>query len=316
MEAWAEAVSHRLGERVVLAEGEVASGWASAAIALSIDEVRVEVAVHLPPGDARALRARIVDPLFALEVTTALEALPEQFGLGLGEDEASREPAGRFSADRLRALLDRAESEHASLWLGWSIPRDVAVEHAVLLDEQLEDAVVALGAARSILAPPLVRSEGASAPRALAGGKRDRRHVVAADDERGAGTTKRRARARERKRERDGELRSEREAPEQAPAPRVPLAREGPRPSAGRPRPRAGASAGKRIEKGARVRVLEGPFSGKVGIVQELDGKGGARVMLGLLAVRLEIADLARCAEGKTRPILSSSHRKPAPARS
>jgi transcription antitermination factor NusG len=65
------------------------------------------------------------------------------------------------------------------------------------------------------------------------------------------------------------------------------------------------------VVEGARVRVLEGPFAGKVGVVQELDGQGGARVMLGLLAVRLEVKDLV--AEGRGRPLLSSSHRKPAP---
>ena len=70
------------------------------------------------------------------------------------------------------------------------------------------------------------------------------------------------------------------------------------------------------VDKGARVRVLEGPFAGKVGVVQELDGKGGARVMLGLLAVRLDVKDLVACAEGRERPLLSSSHRKPVPARS
>jgi hypothetical protein len=70
------------------------------------------------------------------------------------------------------------------------------------------------------------------------------------------------------------------------------------------------------IEKGTRVRVLEGAFSGKVGVVQEVDGKGGARVMLGLLAVRVDVKDLVRCTEGRHRPILSSSYRKPVPVRS
>ncbi len=64
------------------------------------------------------------------------------------------------------------------------------------------------------------------------------------------------------------------------------------------------------------MRVLEGPFSGKVGVIHELDGEGGARVMLGLLAVRLAVKDLAPCVEGRARPILSSSHRKPMPVRS
>jgi hypothetical protein len=50
--------------------------------------------------------------------------------------------------------------------------------------------------------------------------------------------------------------------------------------------------------------------------VQELDGKGGARVMLGLLAVRLEVTNVAPHNEGRTRPLLSTSHRKPVPVRS
>jgi hypothetical protein len=70
------------------------------------------------------------------------------------------------------------------------------------------------------------------------------------------------------------------------------------------------------IERGTRVRVLQGPFLGKVGTVQELDGKGGARVMLGTLAVRVETRDLAPDAAVRDRPKLSSSHRKRMPARS
>jgi hypothetical protein len=74
--------------------------------------------------------------------------------------------------------------------------------------------------------------------------------------------------------------------------------------------------AGLDIERGTRVRVLQGPFLGKVGTVQELDGKGGARVMLGLLAVRVETKDLAPDAAVRDRPRLTSSHRKRMPARS
>jgi transcription antitermination factor NusG len=70
------------------------------------------------------------------------------------------------------------------------------------------------------------------------------------------------------------------------------------------------------LEKGARVRVLEGPFAGRVGVVDEVDAKGSVRVMLGLLAVRLAVKNLAAFGEGRTRPVLSSSHRKPVPARS
>ena len=64
------------------------------------------------------------------------------------------------------------------------------------------------------------------------------------------------------------------------------------------------------IEKGTRVRVLAGPFANKVGIVQELDSKGRARVRLGLLAATLDLKDIVASTEG-TRPMLASSHRRP-----
>jgi transcription antitermination factor NusG len=90
--------------------------------------------------------------------------------------------------------------------------------------------------------------------------------------------------------------------------------------------PPAGAGAPSRERKpatshwgiglGDRVRVVAGPFSGKVGVVQELDAKGGARVMLGLLVVRFEFENLTPQVDGRARPVLGSSHRKPMPARS
>jgi hypothetical protein len=74
----------------------------------------------------------------------------------------------------------------------------------------------------------------------------------------------------------------------------------------------AAASAGAAsIEKGAKVRVLSGPFADKVGVVGELDGRGGARVLLGLLATRLEVTGLEPIVEGRERPPLQSSHRRP-----
>jgi len=97
----------------------------------------------------------------------------------------------------------------------------------------------------------------------------------------------------------------------------------GQRPSNAKVQPRTGArrrsrlpDSGRSIDKGSRVRVLDGPFCGKVGVVQELDGKGRARVMLGLLAVRVDVRELVRCAEGRSRPVLSTSHRKRMPVRS
>jgi hypothetical protein len=65
------------------------------------------------------------------------------------------------------------------------------------------------------------------------------------------------------------------------------------------------------FERGARVRVLAGPFAGKVGVVKEVDAmKGRAQVMLGLLATRIDVKDLTANTSGG-RPTLSSSHRKP-----
>lgn len=77
-----------------------------------------------------------------------------------------------------------------------------------------------------------------------------------------------------------------------------------------------GAEA-KSFAVGARVRVARGAFAGKSGVVQELDGRGGARVMLGLLSARIDLKDLVGETEpgggggGRDRLTLSSSHRKP-----
>jgi hypothetical protein len=57
--------------------------------------------------------------------------------------------------------------------------------------------------------------------------------------------------------------------------------------------------------------VLAGTFQGKVGVVQELDGKGAARVALGTLSVWVPVVDLTQDAAGRERPSFRSSHRKP-----
>jgi len=316
--------------RVVLAESDKGGGEeARANIAVLVDEQHVEVAVTLPPADATAARARIADPVRALELTTAFEALPEQFAIGVAGDEA-RAPAPRASTDQLRALLDRSEREQRALWLGWSIPREVAVAHAVLLDEQLEDAVVALGSVLAVLAQPPGRHAPVPRERA-ASRRRDKRDASRGDDERPG--AKRRARARDEgtalaraghgqepeQSDREPEPAAEPDArdPDGAGSPRGQRASSKAPARAGiRLRRTRGADPGRSIEKGSQVRVLGGPFCGKVGVVQELDAKGRARVMLGLLAVRVDVRDLARCAEGRNRPLMSTSHRKRMPVRS
>lgn len=73
------------------------------------------------------------------------------------------------------------------------------------------------------------------------------------------------------------------------------------------------------FERGARVRVTGGPFAGKTGVVQAMVGRRSARVLFGPLPVQIDVDDLAPsepAAGGRGRLRLSSSHRKPVPARS
>ncbi len=76
-------------------------------------------------------------------------------------------------------------------------------------------------------------------------------------------------------------------------------------------RPSSAAMNKVAIDRGAHVRALAGPFAGQAGVVQELDGKGGARVLFGLLAARVELRDLVVKGKERGRPVLASSHRKP-----
>ena len=285
-------------------------------LVLAMDGVRVRAGLELPATQARAARARLSDPARALELATALEALPEQFTMGASGDVASAE-APRATADDMRALLDRVEREQGTMWIGWSVPRELAVEHATLLDEQLADAIVALAQVFALLgADPVDDARSGSKTRRFSGRRGEGAEPRGEDDERDRGRTARpRARGRDREREPEAEREAEPDTLSESPVPRgrgldatLP-----PRPGSRR-RPRPGSLVV--IERGARVRVLKGPFSGKVGVVHELDGKGGARVMLGLLAVRLEVSNLVPAAQGPGRPRLSSSHRKPIPARS
>jgi hypothetical protein len=291
--------------RVALVRSERAAGDPRPTIALSIDGERVEVALELSPADLRSLRARMVDTAWAAKLGLALEALPEQFALGLTADD-ERSPASKASS-AIAALVDRGLLQHRPLWLGWSVSRDVAVAHADILDEQLENAVVALGSVFTMLASHAAWHAKPDGERPAGGrDKRERRE------------TRRRAAARDQEHESGGEAETQSETRAHGPPNPLPArptsphtsARPGARGSRGRPVRPARADEPGRIERGSRVRVLEGPFSGKVGVVQELDSKGGARVMLGLLAVRVDVRDLARCNDGHNRPILSTSHRK------
>jgi hypothetical protein len=218
---------------------------------LAIDSEGVRIGLELPRALLKTVRGRLLDEEHAAELIGALEALPEQFIIRVGQDGTSPAPPGlqapRCRIEDLGRLIDRLEREGGAMWIGWTVPREVALEHAALLDEQLEDALVALSRVFVLVVHLPSRGGSAAAHRSALG---------------------------------------------------------------------ADANVGTPIDRGARVRVLEGPFSGKVGVVQELDGKGGARVMLGLLAVRLEEKYLTMQVQGLRRPVLTSSHRKPLPVRS
>ncbi len=294
-----------------------------ALLCLSIDAARVEVSFEVHPDawvDARNMRARLAEPEGALELTGALEGLPEEFAIGLASGMLRR-PALEANADQIRELVARSAADKTPVWVGWSVPRAVAVLHSAQLGELLEGAVVALGPVYKLVAwapdnDLLVVGREWEAQRAAR--ERAREEGEQHDWRR----RKRAARAKHAREER--EPRSVKRAV-QAPPEREDLrlttsARERPKiPHATRPALRSMARRGAvtdvdpnaAIEKGTRVRVLSGPFVGRVGTVQEVDGKGFAKVLLGLLATRVPLAQLIPAGDGKARAALATSHRKP-----
>ncbi len=295
-------------------------------LALKIDATSVDVSVQVHPDawvDFRNIRARLTQPDLALELTAALESLPEQYVLKVTENDLLQ--LGGIDTNQLRDALDRAEASGAPLWVGWIVPRDVAIEHAAVLEEQLEDAIVALAPVFRLIAwapdNDCVELDRewmlARAARVKAQEEADREQAAweakkAADERREA---ERRAPRRDRGTRRTGNL------PDSGAEPKVdaepPPVAALPAPA---PRPALRLSRGARIvdvdpggvvDRNAKVQVLSGAFEGKVGIVQELDGRGGARVLLGLLAVRIDVGDLGVVREGRERPTLASSHRRP-----
>ncbi len=309
-------------------------------LGLKIDSVHVEVSVEVHPHawvDAKNLRARLAEPGLALELTAALEALPEQFAVGIAADREPRALALRLTADQLRKLCDLSETEASPVWIGWSVPRHVAVTHSAVLEEQLEDAIVALGPVFKLIAwapdnDLLVLGREIEAQKLAQVHARERAREEV-EHERSEWENKQdrdQRRSRARSRETPSRGRETGSDSEWTAAPRE-TGSEPTLPTSARVRPVLGTKVARTltrrpamvtevdpriaIEKGTRVRVLAGPFVGKSGVVQELDGKGYARVMLGLLATRVAVKDLIGTAAGKDRPALASSHRKPLPAR-
>ncbi|MEA2751195.1 MAG: hypothetical protein QOI41_5338 [Myxococcales bacterium] len=315
-------------------------------------EVALEVCPEAE-ADVKNLRARLGDPTRLLELTTLFETLPQEFAIGV-IGVPSFPSAENASADDVRALLDDSQRSGRALWVGWSVKREVALAHSIDLDEQLADALVVLAHAYKLLAwapdNDLIgasrrgawragrarneerrergreerrkrRNVRSKKPTRIEGTRRERedaRRLLTVAEREGAGPASRAAAgARGKSEEAQATEAGDRGRGEQGrsvPA-RRPMLQTMMRARGARPALSTEVDPKVPIEKGTRVRVLAGPFANKVGIVQELDSKGRARVRLGLLAATLDLKDLVASTEG-TRPMLGSSHRRPRNVRS
>jgi len=300
--------------------------------------------------DVDNLRARLVEGADALaaELIGALAALPDEFAIGVSAGD--RVAASAATPETLRSMVERAAAGQVPLWVGWSVTRETAIEHSAILDDQLEDAIVALAPIYRLVVWSRQndhvalerRIQSAEAERAKAHAEAEAQtskwHVEQAEARRRS-QEEARARADEQRRAAPAHIGPRRPSlgtlfspPPARPAPaaakpaaepraKPTRAADEPRPAeAPPPAPRAVANGDAdkpgALEKGSRVRVRTGPFADKVGVIGELDGRGGARVLLGLLSTRLDVADLELVIEGRAeRPAIQSSHRKPIAAR-
>jgi hypothetical protein len=285
----------------------------NAKLQLRLTHATVEARLELPASalvDIHNLRAKMKNPEGLLAVTSVVEALPEQFWAGV--EGGSQGPVSRITGRELREWVDEAVGLSATLFFGWTLPKDLAVAQKAEIGGLLEDAFSALGSLYDTLAwsetndffsgqkrraRPESPREGAKSKRSRKGRRPkdepfvDEGEPVSTDDSPAPSDA---AQSQKANRADPLFLRKRpilRRAPQDADTdPKLP------------------------IEKGTRICVLRGPFSGKVGVVQELDGKGGARVLFGLLAARLRVSDLVafRDRSGKnSRQKLMSSHRRP-----
>lgn len=348
-------------------------------LALKLDSFRIEVCFAVHPEakvDIDNLRARLTvqtesrDGVHELtaELTTALHGLPDEFVIGVGDERVA---AHASTPSAIETMLERASEGQVPLWIGWSVPRDVALEHAETIGEQLEDALIALAPIYKLVSWSQ-QNDRIALDRRLEGIEQQRARTHAEVEAQTEKWRAEQAAARERSLS-EARARGENEPPRHhgpgpvRSAPRRPsldsLFKPGSGPAGdrerrevresepkkapaappskprdqaeGTPRPRpvapvdtsshtapvrtigqtsgtnAAAPSPATVEKGARVRVLRGAFADKIGVVSELDGRGAARVMLGLLSARIDVSDLDVVPEGRERPSLHSSHRKP-----
>ena len=305
-------------------------------LSFRLGEDAVEVA-FVVPAKARAERAHLERLLVEKPrlVLDALAALPLNFVVGTSKDGAAGARARRPVPDVDRAELSSLLQKHETLWIGWTVPRAAVLAHQATAGGELEAAMLALGQLFRQVAW-LQRATPSSATAGAATGKtrhREPRVREVADEgepePRSAPMTAD---------DRLALLRGARAAAR--PDARASLrlrSSAGGRPArvttrtatitSGAGASYAAASAGARhrsrppaapgavdlfpgLDRGAEVEVLAGPFIGRVGVVQEIDAKGDARVLFGLLATRIAAKDLALSGRDAARPSLGSSHRK------
>ena len=209
----ADATIHRV---VLIARGTKPER-ARVRLVVAYDAEHVEVGVEAEPIAVSSLRATLADPERSVELLAALDALPEQFEIGARGAPGACAAWQRASSDEVCKILDRVDGSQRSLWLGWSVPRDLALAHAESLDEQMQDALVALGSVfvlldrASALPSRRGRDPGSAArdnaPDGLDGARPSQRASRAElrdrkgpDDD---GASKRRSRGQDRRRERD-----------------------------------------------------------------------------------------------------------------
>ena len=313
-------------------------------LALRIDAVTVDVCVALSPQakvDVDNLRARLGDEALTADLMGALSALPEQFAIGVAPED--RVAASSATPEAIRGMIERAAAGQVPLWIGWSVGRETAADHADILDEQLEDAIIALAPIYRLVAWSR-ENDHIALDRRMESVVEERARAHAAAEAKTERWRAEQAEARQKAAEqarprvvvnggepRRGPVplprrpsldalfsglppRAQRPGKDEAPAP-APAQLRVPERAPRRPRRRAprrppGPPPPAELEKGSKVCVLSGPFAGKVGVLGELDGRGGARVLLGLLSTRLDLTALEPALDGRERPAIQSSHRK------
>lgn len=292
-------------------------------VALIVYFEAVELRIEVPARawvDLENLRARVGDPSALLELTSALELMPEAFEIVSPGELAV--PAFRATADELRGQCEKARADQTSFRVRWRIPKSLVVGFPEDLGDALEDALYAMSSVTKLVAWAEDNDVLGLVTRWEA--RRDRRFRDVGDDHSPI-PSERPARRPTRDEEPRPRLRHDPREPEPETLPSIPppVDSNGESKLPRAPAPRLERKILRRtprlfdvdphaaVEKGTRVQVLSGPFAGRVGVVAELFATGEAKVSMGLLVTRVPSSDLVGCApKGSGRSPLPSSHRK------